>query len=710
MKKWWVILLGCACLTAHEVLARGGGGCFEAGTPVLTPHGNIPIEQLRIGDEVTGGRVEAVYRVEPVEYLVLPGGIHVTSEHPFQTAPGVFRTAERMFPGAPRLPADKPAYNLLVSPGGTYVAGGYRVHNKGCFLPDTPILRADHSAVAIREVRPGEQLLAFDLEGRVVVTTVRNIITHQVEEYLIVRTPHVTLRVTREHPFYVGDGTFKTLEALHVGEAVFAFDGTGLSAQPITGIEPVRAPTTVYNLQTDAPNTYFACGIAVHNKGGGGGGGGHGGGFGGGGFGRGMHTGATGNENPGLGAIMVVVLVVAFIFILKGVAVKDEDLDFCYKRNVINGKAIKTRKLLEFIARVDDAFAPPALEKRVRETFVTLQKCWQARNYTEMRPLLLPPLYADHCAQLNGLCRNHEINVINQLQVEQVDLVNVRYTNAENQREFTALITAKATDYYIDDRTRAFLRGDKAPAQFQEFWTFQRQDGQWLLREIEQSRESDALKEENFFEQFTDQGVSRVYAEAAAGQGEAGPWLDKQTELKATRIERLLNFLVQTDKLWDRGAMLLRARQTFLNVMLARQGGVPAAVPEDGLFPATATDLRQQIAREKEQGLVSEYRNLCVRKVELVHVRNCADNSRDEFTVRISAHAQNIVSRNGVMVRQDEYVQPFAEYWTFGRHGGQWKLKEVLPETTGKRLAAAENVDEDSSAQQLQWYYRQTRA
>ena len=38
----------------------------------------------------------------------------------------------------------------MVSPGGTYIAGGIIVHNKGCFLPDAPILKADGSQAPIR--------------------------------------------------------------------------------------------------------------------------------------------------------------------------------------------------------------------------------------------------------------------------------------------------------------------------------------------------------------------------------------------------------------------------------------------------------------------------------------------------------------------------------------------------------------------------------
>ena len=71
---------------------------------------------------------------------------------------------------------------------------------------------------------------------------------------------------------------------------------------------------------------------------------------------------------------------------------------------------------------------------------------------------------------------------------------------------------------------------------------------------------------------------------------------------------------------------------------------------------------------------------------------------------------RNFVKQGGAVVGQDEYVTPFVEYWTFGRLDNQWKLKEVLPEARGEEVVGQENVDEDSSRDQLQWYYRQTGA
>ncbi len=718
---------------------RGGGGCLEEGTRVATPVGLVPIEQLACGDAVwavekghcESATVQAVMRVSPDEYVeIVAAGrtLRATVEHPVQIGPGVFRTAASLQPGDTVLVGDanglsavridtvahvkalRPAFNLMVAPGGTYLANGVVVHNKGCFLPDTPILRADSTEAPISAIQPGDELLAFTLSGETVHTTVRQVIVYDVDEYFVVSTETATLRVTREHPFYVGNGVFKTLEALKVGDAVFAVAGDRLQEQRIASIHTVHAPTRVYNLQTDHPNTYFANKVAVHNKGGGGFGGGgfHGGSYG------GFHSSGGGSNDP---KDLIIVLVIMGVIVLASTILNarqkagdGEDLDFSYSRADIERKAVKTRKLLEFLSRVDQTMAAGALEELALSTFKKLQDCWQARQYDPMKTLLMPDLYAEHCHQIGGLIRNHEINVLADLRVEHVDIVNVRYTQKENDREFTALISACARDYYLDDRTQEFVRGDKQPARFQEFWTFHRQDGAWLLREIEQTRESDVLKQENFFEQFTNVGLNQVYADAAGKQGPAGPWLEKDTLAKTTRVERLLNFLVQTDKLWNQEAMLERARQVFLHVMLAREGGDPAAIPMAELFPAVATSLQGELVRLGAQGTRLEYRNLCVRKAELVLVRNYSDNTQDEFTVRISAHAQRIVRRNSLLISQDEDVTPWVEYWTFGRLDNMWKLKEVLPEARGEAALSAENVDEGTSADQLQWYYKQTRA
>ncbi len=855
--------------------ARGGGGCLAKGTPIPTPAGAAAIETLRVGDpvwSVVGGKlqagtVKALTETKADHYLEIFAGdskVVITAEHPVMTGPGEYRIARLLKVGdrvyrmrhgklnadsirsIQYVRADSTAYNLLVMPGGTFIPADIVVHNKGCFLPESLILQSDGAEKPISTVRPGDRLLAYSPEGRIVQTKVRNILRHTVDEYVILTTERQTIRATAEHPFYVGHGTFKTLDILKVGDAIFARDGQSLLEQRILSLQRVRERVPVFNLQTDHPNTFFAGGVAVHNKGGGGGcfpagtmirtpagrisienlsagdrvravnpEGGmveasveklfatrspvitieteqgmlrttsehpvglHGGIFleagklrpgqkvliwndgvlnpvgvigtstqeqeevvynlsvgsphtflagnflvhnkGGGGSSRSSSSRSSSSRSSSGGSsdgsVFVIILFVFFVVLLIFVVVaaqrktsKSENLDYLYPPATIAKKAVKTEKLLDFLSRQDSSLSVQELRQLADSTFRKLQECWGKREYGPMEPLLIQALFLQHTAQLQGLTRNHEINKIDDLMVEKVDIVNVRYTEKSNQREFSALITASARDYYVDDRNHKYLRGDKSSARFQEFWTFQRSGDRWLLREIEQSGESDLLKDENFVEMLTDQTLQGIYDESAGKEGKAGPWLEKGAEEKSTRIDRMLNFLARTDKLWNRQQMIERARQVFLSVFLARESGDPAQAPEADLFRDVAASLHKQLLQWQMEGTNVEYRNLCVRKAELILVRNFSDPAKDEFTVRISAHAQAIVRKGRQILSEQRYVTPFEEYWTFGRLGEVWKLKEVLPPARGEKMIAKENVDEESSVGQMQWYYRQTRA
>jgi predicted lipid-binding transport protein (Tim44 family) len=654
------------------------------------------------------------------------GDLVTTTEHPVSLKEGVFKQARDLLPGDRvvkwkngRLTTktvrkvlftkdEALVFDLQVGAPHTYVAEGIVVHNKGggCFPKGTPI-RTPQGQIPIERLSSGDLVLAVNPEGRIIQTHVDRIFATK-SLVLSVNTDHGSLRTTTNHPLGLPGGDFALAGQLRPGQKVLVYKNDGIHSATVLRTTLEGQEQEVYNLSVGWPNNFLAADFVTHNKGGSSG---HSSSS----RGSSSSTGGSSGEDAIFGFIAIFGAISVFVIIIFIMARakshgKEENLDFVYSRNKIVSKAGKTQKLLAFLSQQDSSMSPEDLRKLTESTFRKLQECWQARDYSPMKSLMMPDLFTQHTAQLQGLVGNHEINRIENLQVEHIDLVNIRYTEKPDQREFTALITASAQDYYVDDRTQKFLRGDEAPARFQEFWTFHRLGDQWLLREIEQAGESDILKDENFVEMLTDDTLQGIYGEVAGKKAEAGPWLEKETEKKATRIERLLNFLVQTDKLWNRGQMLERARQVFLSVYLARESGDPGRVPVADLFPAIAESLRTQIRQCQEQRLKVEYRNLCVRKAELILVRNFADPTKDEFTARISAHAQRIIHKVDQIRSEQEYVTPFEEYWTFGRLDNQWKLKEVLPPALGKKKLAEENVDEDSNQSQLQWYYRQTHA
>ena len=688
----------------------------------MTPAGSVAIQLLLPGQRVYSinsaglqpAIVTGVTEVFPSEFIeiVLPEEtVNATAEHPFEVAAGTFVTAAKLRAGdtvirwngqalvdctivsVHRAVADRPAYNLTVMPGETFLADGVVVHNKGCFLPDTPVLKADGSSSPISMIHAGDTVMAFNADLHPVPASVLEVVSIAVDGYLQITTDRVTLSVTDEHPFFVGDGKFKTAVALRSGDTVFAFDGRGLVPQVIRSITPVAGNVRVYNLRTDEPHTYFAAGIAVHNKGGGGGHGGGGGGghFGGGGFGGRGFGGSGGDGADECFLIGVFFFVVVFYLIraiggntheADGTTQSDFELDFIYPASTVQPKAEATTQVLRDLTRSDPSFDPDQLRDLTRKVFLQLQSCWQSQNYEPMRALLTPSLFAQHQTQLAAMKETGEINRIDSLQIDSIDLVHVHHNPGDTHSDFTALITAVATDYYVNARTNRFLRGDTAPAQFQEFWTFGRNETGWVLRRIEQSRESNMLRTPN----------------SLPGDAAAETQTIASTVLPSAPVDTLLAVWGKNNPMWNRGQMIDRVSAVFTKLALAGQGN-GASVPPSEVNPHVMEGVRARLEHDRRQGIRTEIRNFDVRHVEVVAVRREFDASRCQFLARISAHSQSIVTQGDHILNQDPDVRAFTRFCVFSRWDGVWQLHEVLTPEQATEYAKAGNVDRTADSE-----------
>ncbi|CAF3105601.1 unnamed protein product [Rotaria socialis] len=149
----------------------------------------------------------------------------------------------------------------------TSVTTIFTIEHFKCFLPETLILRADQREIRISDVELGDCLLAFTNVGEIVTTVVQDIFKHEVDEYVELQLGENRLYTTREHPFFVGNGNFSSLDNLRASDSVYRLIDGNLLSTKITSIQTIKAPATfVYNLSTTPPHTYFANRIAVHNK------------------------------------------------------------------------------------------------------------------------------------------------------------------------------------------------------------------------------------------------------------------------------------------------------------------------------------------------------------------------------------------------------------------------------------------------------------
>lgn len=133
--------------------------CFLPGTLVQTPHGRMPIEEIKIGDAVYSfsengtvsvSEVTAKYVAERDSYYIIAAGeyeVNATAEHPFHT-PNGYKEASSLAAGDAvfiyqngslsektitlvlRVNASVTVYNLQVDGEHTFFANGFAVHNK----------------------------------------------------------------------------------------------------------------------------------------------------------------------------------------------------------------------------------------------------------------------------------------------------------------------------------------------------------------------------------------------------------------------------------------------------------------------------------------------------------------------------------------------------------------------------------------------------
>lgn len=686
-----------------------GGGCFPAGTRILTPTGMRAIETLSSGElvishEGTPACVRSIERTRDELVRVITGrGILVTTaSHPLLRSDGSFVSAGELDYGA-RVVRDgrdvrilgvertgriSEVYNLRVDEPHTFIAEGFSVHNKGggCF-PGGVMIATPGGDRAIESISPGAEIISGD--GNV--TRVKKI-SVSFDEIFEIRTDRGILRTTREHPLLTENG-FAEASSLVAGGSVQCADGTPARIEALLA---TGQRALVYEISADAPHSFIADGFVVHNKGGGGS--------------RSSRGGGGKNAPPGVVIVFMIIFVVTIIAMIAA-SPKSKggtELDYCYPKNKVLAKSAKANRLLETLAKTYPEFASENLVSIARTAFLRLQEVWASRDYTTMKPLVFSTLAGEHEAQITSMIRNHEINMMWDLKVEMIEIVHLRFPEKKNDRQFTALIQASTCDQYIDDRTRKFLRGDTASATFQEFWTFQFQDGNWLLREIEQTQESSALTDENFVEFLTPEQLKAAYGETVGGEGVAGPKLEKALAGKDDRIHRMLNFLAQTDKIWNEDTMNALVRSAAISFSTAMEGDL-AGLKEVSTAEFVAL-IGERLAKQSELKETIAYRNLCVRKVDLVQIRNKTDRHGDEFIARAAMHAQIIARRGDALIFKDDDVRAWELLMRFARVNGRFCLAEIIPPTRKDSLIAAENIDDDWSPQMLEWFYSKDRA
>jgi archaellum component FlaC len=159
--------------------------------------------------------------------------------------------------------------------GGDGGASSANFNNAGCFVAGTHVLMSDGTSKAIETLQVDECVLAHDGIEQVTTTILALIKPPPKHVYKLTFEDGRTLILTNSHPVASIDG-WKSLSpeataqenpglsvtALKIGDVIYTVDG----ACKLTSILPLQGVRQVYNITVDAPHTFYANNVLVHNK------------------------------------------------------------------------------------------------------------------------------------------------------------------------------------------------------------------------------------------------------------------------------------------------------------------------------------------------------------------------------------------------------------------------------------------------------------
>jgi hypothetical protein len=154
---------------------------------------------------------------------------------------------------------------------------------------------------------------------------------------------------------------------------------------------------------------------------------------------------------------------------------------------LVRRKNKEAKELAAKIEQYDPSWNMEKVNKIVEDTFYRVQDAWMQRNQDLAREYMSDSLYKQHKIQTDMMLKEHKENILLNIKLDNIKIVEIVDLKEDSRDFFWAYINGSMIDYIADDRSGAFISGDKSKTSFQELWKFVRDPrGKWVLDRIDQ--------------------------------------------------------------------------------------------------------------------------------------------------------------------------------------------------------------------------------
>lgn len=173
-----------------------------------------------------------------------------------------------------------------------------------------------------------------------------------------------------------------------------------------------------------------------------------------------------------------------------------------YKTWQIKEKKKESAQIIAQAAAEDPIWNQAEMEAFAKEMFFKMQQAWMDRDLAGVQKLISTSLYDDYKTQLDFMKKNHEKNMLECINVNQVSIISSQDYHDDSKDAFTAYIKGNIIDYTINEQTGNIIKNkDREEEDYTDTYYFIRQENNWILNAIKNDASlSDVTDAVNFKE------------------------------------------------------------------------------------------------------------------------------------------------------------------------------------------------------------------
>lgn len=146
----------------------------------------------------------------------------------------------------------------------------------------------------------------------------------------------------------------------------------------------------------------------------------------------------------------------------------------------------KTKKRMKEFSTYANNWEYTDIQPRIEEAYFEIQECWRRQDANYAAGYLSQSLLLKFQEDLSEMKKKQESVVQDHVRLLSASPVYSKRQDDTSPDTICYLIHGRMLGFYINSRTREYLRGNPSTDNFYEYWTFIYENNQWVLDKIQQ--------------------------------------------------------------------------------------------------------------------------------------------------------------------------------------------------------------------------------